>query len=130
MALGGAALSVAVGLPLALAGGVAAPRLIAQFFPQYLASVPAVRWSLLAGVAWSLAPAAQLLGSLKAWRALWIYVALLVAARAAFPWLLARAYEPLAGVALGNLCAAGFAAVLTLVLVGRITAAGPRAVPA
>ncbi|HEX6737222.1 MAG TPA: oligosaccharide flippase family protein [Vicinamibacteria bacterium] len=129
MALGGAALSVAVGLPLAIAGWMTAPGLIARFFPQYLASVPAVRWSLLAGVVWSLAPAAQLLGSLKAWRALWIYVGLLVAARATFPWLLARAYEPLAGVALGNLCAAGLAAVATLVLVWR-SAAADKVVPA
>jgi O-antigen/teichoic acid export membrane protein len=123
MALKGAALSAAVGVPVAAAGWMAAPGLIARFFPQYLASVPAVRWSLLAGVAWSLAPAAQLLGSLKAWRALWTYITLLVAARAAFPWLLARVYEPLAGVALGNLCAGAFAAVVTVVLVRRASAA-------
>jgi O-antigen/teichoic acid export membrane protein len=129
-ALRAAALSVAVALPMAVAGWLAAPRLIAQLFPQYTASIPAVRWSLLAGVVWSLSPASQLLASLKAWRWLWIYAGLLVVARGAFPWILARVYEPLPGVALGNLWAAVFAAAATLFIVHRVTAGSPReAVP-
>jgi O-antigen/teichoic acid export membrane protein len=126
MALRAAALSVAVGLPLALAGWVCAPRVISDFFPRYAASIPAVRWSLLSGLVWSLSPAAQLLGSLKAWRWLWLYVGLLVLARGAFPWIGARLHEPLAGVALGNVWAAGFAAVLTLLVVQRATRSRPR----
>jgi O-antigen/teichoic acid export membrane protein len=117
MALKAAALSVAAGLPVAVAGWFAAPAVIAHFFPQYAASVPAVRWSLLSGWLAGLSPAAQVLGSLKAWRRLAVYIAFLLAARWTFPWVLSGRMEPLEGVALGNLCAAAATGVLVLVLV-------------
>jgi O-antigen/teichoic acid export membrane protein len=119
MALGAGAASFLVGLPLAVVGWLAAPHLVTRFFPQYVASLPAVRWSLLAGVFWSVAPASNLLSSLKAWRSLWLYIALVVAARWTGPWLLSRVYEPLEGVALGNLVAAVLVAGFTWALVHR-----------
>ena len=122
MALRAAAAGVAAGLPVALAGWVAAPRLIAAYFPQYVASIPAVRWSLLTGLLLSVTPASQLLGCLKAWRSLTIYVAVLLVSRWSFPWLLSRVYEPLEGVARGNVVGAAVAAGLSVFLVWRATA--------
>jgi hypothetical protein len=121
MALRGAAVAVAAGLPVALAGWFAAPAAIERFFPQYVASIPAVRWSLLAGLLWSVSPVAQILGSLKDWRRLSIYIACVLATRWAFPWFWSQAYEPLEGVARGNVWAAGVTGVLSLVLVHRAT---------
>ncbi len=89
------------------AGWLAAPPVIERFFPQYVASIPAVRWSLVAGLLWSVSPAAGVLGSLKAWRSLAVYVAVLVVARWFVPWILSGIYEPLEGVARGNVLAAG-----------------------
>jgi O-antigen/teichoic acid export membrane protein len=122
MALSSAALSLAAGLPLAVAGWLLAPAAIARFFPQYVASIPAVRWSLLSGLLWSLSPAAQVLGSLKAWPELAAYVALLLFSRWTFPWVLAGSYEPLEGVARGNLIAAAVTGAASLWLVHRATA--------
>jgi O-antigen/teichoic acid export membrane protein len=119
MALTAAAVSVGAALPLAVCGWFVAPPLIESLFPQYAASVPAVRWSLVAGTLWGLAPTATLLSSLKAWRSLALYIGVLLAARWTFPWLLARPYEPLAGVARGNACAAAVAGALSVILVLR-----------
>jgi O-antigen/teichoic acid export membrane protein len=123
--------SVGAGLPVAVAGWLLAPPLITRFFPQYMASIPAVRWSLLSGLAWSLAPAAQVLGSLKAWRSLAAYIALLLVARWTFPWLLSASGDPLAGVAQGNLVAAVVTGLVSMVLVWKATVpSGPAEVPA
>ena len=119
MALVAAAASVAAGLPLALVGWFAAPPAIARFFPRYVPSIPAVRWSLVAGVLWSLAPAATFLGSLKAWRSLSLYVGVLLATRWTLPWFLSGRQEPLVGVARGNACAAAIVGVLSLILALR-----------
>jgi len=124
-ALGAAAISVAAGLPLAVAGWLTAPAVISTFFPQYVASIPAVRWSLLSGLLWSASPATQVLGSLKAWPRLAVYIALLLATRWTFPWALSDVYEPLEGVALGNLGAAAVTGASSLWLVRG--AASPRA---
>jgi O-antigen/teichoic acid export membrane protein len=121
MALTAAGASLAAGLPVAVAGWYAAPTVIARLFPQYTASIPAVRWSLLAGLLWSLSPASSLLGSLKAWRSLSLYVGLVLVARWTFPWLLSRVYEPLDGVARGNVLAAAVVGVASLSLVHRVT---------
>jgi O-antigen/teichoic acid export membrane protein len=121
MALAAAAASVAAGLPVAVASWYAAPSLIAQFFPRYVASVPAVRWSILAGLFWSVSPAASLLGSLKAWRSLSLYVLVILVTRWVFPWALAQVYEPLEGVARGNVLAAAFAGAFSVWLVQRAT---------
>jgi O-antigen/teichoic acid export membrane protein len=119
LAAGGA--SLAAGLPVAVAGWLAAPAVIGRFFPQYLASVPAVRWSLVSGLLWGLSPLPTLLGSLKAWRSLFLYIGLVGVARWVFPWLLSGSYEPLEGVALGNVAAAAFAGALSLALVRHVT---------
>jgi O-antigen/teichoic acid export membrane protein len=116
MALRAALVSMAAGLPLAVLGWYAAPTLIERFFPRYLASVPAVRWSLVAGVLWGLTPTTTLLGSLKAWRGLAVYIVVLLAARWTLPWLLSRRYDPLLGVARGNACAAAVVGALSLAL--------------
>ncbi len=126
MTLVAAGVGLAAGLPVAAAGWLAAPFAIARFFPRYLASVPAVRWSLAAGVFWSVSPAAQVLGSVKAWGRLSTYVAILIASRWTFPWLLSRAYEPIEGVARGNLVAAVLMAVVSLALVLGATGPQPR----
>jgi O-antigen/teichoic acid export membrane protein len=122
MAIVAAAASMAAGLPVAFAGWLAAPAAIARFFPRYVASVPAVRWSLAAGLLWGVSPAAQVLGSLKAWTALSTYVTVLVTSRWVFPWLLSRGATPLEGVARGNALAAAVMGVLSLFLVWRATA--------
>ncbi|HSD66321.1 MAG TPA: hypothetical protein VLF95_06450, partial [Vicinamibacteria bacterium] len=125
MALSAAAVSVAAGLPVAVAGWIAAPSAIERFFPQYVASVTAVRWSLASGLVWSLSPATMVLGSLKAWRGLGLYVGVLLASRLAFPWVLSRVYDPLEGVARGNFVAAVLVGAVSLALVRQ--AAGSRA---
>jgi O-antigen/teichoic acid export membrane protein len=121
--------SVAAGVPVAAAGWLVAPWVIGRFFPQYLASVPAVRWSLLSGLVWSLAPAAQVLGSLKAWGSLAVYIGLLLATRWAFPWAFSATGDPLEGVARGNFAAAVVTGAISLVLVFRATV-GPAATTA
>jgi O-antigen/teichoic acid export membrane protein len=125
MALRAGAISIVVGLPLVATGWFAAPAVISRFFPQYAASIPAVRWSLWAGLAWSLSPATQVLGSLKAWPRLSVYIALLLATRWILPWVLSEWYEPLEGVARGNLWAAVITGAASLWLV-RGAAARPR----
>jgi O-antigen/teichoic acid export membrane protein len=127
IAFSAAAVSVAAGLPAAAAGWVLAPSVIGRFFPHYVASISAVRWSLLAGLVWSLSPATTVLGTLKAWRSLTFYVLLLLASRYAFPWLLSRGDDPLGGVALGNFLAALVVGASSVVLVRR--AAAPPAPP-
>jgi len=118
-ALAAAAASVAVGLPLAVFGWFAAPPAIERFFPHYAASVPAVRWSLVAGVLWSFTPIAAFLSSLKAWRSLALYIGVLLVTRWTFPWVLASFDDPLAGVARGNACAAAVVGALSVVLALR-----------
>jgi O-antigen/teichoic acid export membrane protein len=125
MALRAGAISIVVGLPLVATGWFAAPAVISRFFPQYAASIPAVRWSLWAGLAWSLSPATQVLGSLKAWPRLSVYIALLLATRWILPWVLSEWHEPLEGVARGNLWAAVVTGAASLWLV-RGAAARPR----
>jgi O-antigen/teichoic acid export membrane protein len=125
MALGAGAASLAAGLPVAVAGWLAAPEVIKHFFPQYAASLPAVRFSLLSGLLLSLSPATQLLGSLKAWRSLAFLIGVVLVARWAFPWSLSGTYPPLEGVARGNAWAAAVTSALSLVLVYRAT--GSRA---
>lgn len=118
MALAAAAVSIGAGLPLAILGWLAAPPAIERFFPQYVASVPAVRWSLVAGVLWGFTSLTTLFGSLKAWRSLALYIGVLLAARWTLPWLLSRS-EPLVGVARGNACAAAVVGGLSLLLAVR-----------
>jgi O-antigen/teichoic acid export membrane protein len=127
MALRAALVSLAAGVPVAAAGWLAAPPVIERFFPQYAASVPAVRWSLVSGLLWSLSPAVGVLGSLKAWKCLAAYVAALVVARWFAPWTLSRLYEPLEGVARGNALAAGLVGALSLALVWGATREGGEA---
>jgi O-antigen/teichoic acid export membrane protein len=119
MAFTAAAVSVAAGVPLALLGWFASPPLIERYFPQYGASVPAVRWSLVAGVLWGLASVTTLLGSLKAWRSLALYIGVLLVARWTLPWLLSGRHDPLVGVARGNACAAAVVGALSLLLALR-----------
>jgi O-antigen/teichoic acid export membrane protein len=124
MAFRAALVSLAAGVPVAAAGWFAAPPVIERFFPQYVASVPAVRWSLVSGLLWSVSPAANVLGSLKAWKSLGLYVGVLVAARWLGPWTLSGVYEPLEGVARGNALAAGVVGALSLALVWGATRGG------
>ena len=119
MALAASAASVAVGLPLAALGWFAAPPVIERFFPLYAASVPAVRWSLVAGVLWSFTPIAAFLSSLKAWRSLALYIGALLITRWTFPYVLAGRGDPLAGVARGNACAAFVVGALSVALALR-----------
>ncbi len=125
MALAAAAVSIAAGLPVAVLGWYAAPAAIERFFPQYGASIPAVRWSLVAGVLWGLTSLTTLFGSLKAWRSLALYVGVLLVARFTLPWLLSGRYEPLVGVALGNAWAAAVVGGLSLLLALRATRLQP-----
>ena len=84
MALRAGAISLVAGLPRRDPAGLA-PALISRFFPQYAASIPAVRWSLFAGLLVEPFPATQVLGSLKAWPRLAIYIGLLLAHALDFP---------------------------------------------
>jgi O-antigen/teichoic acid export membrane protein len=125
MALGSAAASFLACLPLALAGWIAAPEAIRQFFPQYQASLPAVRFSLLTGLLLGLSPAIQVLGSLKAWPSLALYIGVVLVTRWAFPWALSSTHAPLEGVARGNAWAAALSGAVSLGLVYRATGSSP-----
>jgi O-antigen/teichoic acid export membrane protein len=125
MALLAALVSVLAGLPIALFGLVAAPPVIVRFFPKYVASIPALRWSLFSGLVSGSTPAATVLGSLKAWRSLGLYVGVNLVSRWAFPWFLSMSGDPLSGVARGSAAAALVGAVLSVILV-RTTRIGPR----
>ena len=78
--------------PSLAAGWLMAPLAIARFFPQYAASIPAVRWSLLVRACSGACPRpTQVLGSLKAWRQPRdLSSASCSSARWTFPWLLVR----------------------------------------
>ena len=119
-----AAVSFAVSLPVAVAGWLAAPPAIVRFVPRYEASIPAVRWSLLAGLLWSVAPAAQVLGSLKAWRSLAAYVGAGLVVRWACPFWLSQGSDALGGVARGNALAGALRAGLALARVAGATRSG------
>jgi O-antigen/teichoic acid export membrane protein len=125
MALGAGAASFVAGLPVAVLGWAAAPEVIARFFPQYQASLPAVRFSLLSGLLLGLSPAMQVLGSLKAWPSLALYIGVVLVSRWVFPWTLSSTYPPLEGVARGNAWSAALAGVVALGLVYRATGSPP-----
>jgi O-antigen/teichoic acid export membrane protein len=121
MAFRALATSLLSGLPIAVLGWIAAPYVVTHFFPRYQPSIPAVQWSLLSGLLWSVSPAVQALGSLKAWRRLSLYIAVLLSARWFFPWFLSQGSDPLGGVARGNVWAAAVVAVAALLLVRHAT---------
>jgi O-antigen/teichoic acid export membrane protein len=125
MAVKAALASAMASLPLVVVGWLAAPVVIQHYFAQYAPSIPAVRWSLVAGLFWSVSPAAQVLGSVKAWRSLGIFIAFLVAARWSLPFLLSRSAEPLSGVARGNAWAAAATCILSFILVSRVRSPAP-----
>lgn len=125
-ALSAGLVALAAALPMAVIGWWAAPPVITRFFPNYLASIPAVRWSLLAGLLWSFSPAAHVLGSLKAWGSLAVFVAIALVARWVFPWWLSQGGPALEGVARGNVLAAAVAGVCSLALVVNATRDAPR----
>jgi O-antigen/teichoic acid export membrane protein len=127
MAFRATATSLLAGVPVAILGWIVAPYAVTHFFPRYLPSLAAMRWSLLSGLLWSVSPAVQALGSLKAWRSLAVYIALLLSARWVFPWILSQASDPLEGVARGNVWAAAICAAAALLLVQRATARAPAA---
>ena len=129
MALAAGGVSLAAGLPIAALGWALAPELITRFFPQYGASVNAVRYSLVSGLLLSLSPATQVLGTLKAWPSLAVTIAVTLVARWAFPWVLSDLYPPLEGVARGNVWASAVTSALSLALVYRATGAMPPDVP-
>src|SRR5262249_61389751 len=105
----------------AVGGCSGPPPGLAVFSPLSRASGPAVRWSILSGLLWSLSPAASLLGSLKAWRSLSLYVLVVLITRWTLPWVLSQVYEPLDGVARGNVVAAAFAGAFSIWLVWPAT---------
>jgi O-antigen/teichoic acid export membrane protein len=121
MALAAGGASLAAGLPVAILGWTLAPELIARYFPQYLGSIHAVRYSLISGLLLSLSPATQVLGTLKSWPSLAATIAVTLLARWAFPWVLSGMYPPLDGVAQGNVWAAAVTSALSLALVCRVT---------
>jgi hypothetical protein len=105
-----------------VAGWLTAPVVISTFSPSTRpdSGGPLV----VARLLWSASPATQVLGSLKAWPRLAVHIALLLATRWTFPWVLSDVYEPLEGVALGNVWAAAVTGASSLWLVGG--AATPR----
>ena len=121
MALAAGGVSLAAGLPVAVLGWALAPELIARFFPQYLGSVHAVRYSLISGLLLSLSPATQVLGTLKSWPSLALTIGVTLLARWTFPWVLSEFYPPLEGVARGNVWASAVTSALSLALVCRVT---------
>lgn len=125
-ALRAGALSVATALPLAVVAWFVVPTAIARFFPQYVPSIAAVRWSLLSGTVAGLSAMTPFLGSLKAWPRLATYVFVLLVARGVFPWWLSGSgrYSPLEGVAVGHLLATLVAAAVSIALLWRL-APGP-----
>jgi O-antigen/teichoic acid export membrane protein len=125
MAVRAALASALASLPLVVVGWLAAPVVIERYFAQYAPSIPAVRWSLIAGLFWSVSPAAQVLGSVKAWRSLALFIAFVVAVRWSLPFLLSRSAEPLSAVARGNAWAAAATCILSFILVSRVRSAGP-----
>ena len=98
--------SLAAGLPLAVAGWLVAPAAHRAVLPAVRRLDP--RRALVAALRplWGLSPAAQVLGSLKAWPQLAAYVAVTARRPLGLPLGALGRYEPLEGVARGNLVAA------------------------
>lgn len=89
-------------LPVAAMGYYLLPPVVATLFPEYVASIPAVRWILLAGVFMGSTMGTGAALSTKAWRWMGLYTTTRVVASYGCPLLLLRVMaEPLEAVALG-----------------------------
>ncbi len=84
-------------------GWATLPYLLALAFPEYSAAAPAMRITLLASVFWSANFVRVGLYSMKAWRYLYSYCAMLLVAKMTLAYIFVQMSDPLTGVAIGDL---------------------------
>ena len=103
---------------------VASPRAIAVFFPAYIDSVPAVRWTLIAGLFSGASISVNALNSLKAWRAMGTFTVAKMILLCLLPVAGVHVFQSIEGVALGIAGAHAVMFVLGLALVWWTTTRG------
>ena len=91
-----------ISLPAIAVAYVILPGVISGYFPKYSASIPAVRWAMLAGAFGGAGISGSALRSLKAWRWLSLLTAVRLSLAYALPFGFAQVMQsPLEGVAVG-----------------------------
>ena len=113
--------SVLLMAPLLLIGWFVIPPLVDALIPAYTRSVPAMQVALLSGIALAAATCTTLLGVLKAWRSLYLYLAVLLVSKAIFTTIGSRHDDPILGVAIGSALSLLLSAGLSVWLVYRAT---------
>ncbi len=107
--------SLALGGVAVVLGWYLLPFAIAQLLPKYVEATKATQISLVAGLLLqcSIAP---VMSSIRAWKWLFLYAAIIAGARWLFPWMFSFWDDALTGVATGN-AVAGLASVLLSLLI-------------
>lgn len=109
-------------MPFLVLGYLLAPWAIETLAPQYVASVPAVRWALLSGVLMGALVSINALFSLKAWKLLILYAAVQVGATFMVPLVMLNWFgDPLEGVAAGFVIAHALTFVVGFLCIHRAT---------
>jgi len=113
------AISALVALPLVALVWAFAPTIVAALLPAYGRGVPAIRAASVTGLAMTTSVCTAVLSTLKAWRRLYAYVAILFGLKIVLPWYGARAADPVAGVAIGSMWASAVGGAVAVYLVHR-----------
>jgi O-antigen/teichoic acid export membrane protein len=112
--------ALVLGCPVAAALAVVVPPTVNGFFPAYTASIPAIQWTLVAGIFMGAGVAVNALASLKAQRSMMLFVAVRLLLCALLPWFGGRHYG-LTGVAAGLAAASAADFALSLLLIRSAT---------
>jgi len=120
-------ISALLALPLVVIVWTFAPALVAALLPAYERGLPAIRAASVTGFAATASACTVVLGALKAWKALYTYVAVLFGLKVVLPWYGALGGDPVAGVAVGSMWASLLAGSVAILLVYRCTHRGGRA---
>jgi len=92
-------------LPIAVVGWLLIPWGIEMFFPDYQLAIPAARLTLISGLLLAAKSVTVSLNALKAWFHLYLYIGLFVVGKWVAPNYFVSQFDPLVGLAVGNIMA-------------------------
>jgi O-antigen/teichoic acid export membrane protein len=113
--------SLAVMAPLTIVGWLLIPPVVEQVLPGYARSTPAMQVALFSGVGLAASTCTTLLGVLRAWQALYAYVAVLLTTKVLFTIAGTTFPDPVFGVAVGSSLAVALSAGVSVWLAYRKT---------
>jgi O-antigen/teichoic acid export membrane protein len=108
-----------MGIPVLIIGSLLIDPIIRNYFPNYIGSVEAARWSMVTGLFLGSQITLNAMFSLKAWRWLSVYVSLTLCLTSIFSLVLSMVYEPLLGVSMGFAIAQGLSFIICLMCTKR-----------